>query len=90
MSYKYQILLINIQPPSSPDNRKLVIDENFSPRKSPSQSSISVSPNPEESLASFLPWPLLLQQLSMQKTTQCPQNLLQNLNELFLHLTTDC
>ena len=68
-------------PPSSPDNRKLVIDENFSPRKSPSQSSISVSPNPEESLASFLPWPLLLQQLSMQKTTQCPQNLLQNFNE---------
>ena len=67
-------------PPSSPDKYKLVIDENFSPRKSPAQSSISLSPNPETSLASFLPWPLLLQQAAVQNMYQSPQTLLQKLN----------
>ena len=67
-------------PPSSPDNQKLVIDENFSPSKSPSQSNKLTASNPEASLASFLPWPLLLQQAAVQKMSQCPPNLLPNLN----------
>ena len=50
-----------ITPPSSPDGHDLVIDENLSP------SIKSESSHPESSLASFLPWPLLLQQAAMQK-----------------------
>ena len=51
-------------PPSSPE---LVIDESYSPRNgSPSQR--SDSPTSEASLTPYLPWPLLLQQVAMQRS----------------------
>ena len=52
-------------PPSSPE---LVIDERYSPRKVSPSYPRSESPPSDDSLAPFLPWPLLLQQVSMQKS----------------------
>ena len=58
-------------PPSSPE---LVIDETYSPRKVSPSYPISVSPESESSLAPFLPWPLLLQQVAMQKSLKDMEN----------------
>ena len=44
----------------------LVIDESYSPRRLSPTFPRSVSPESETSLAPFLPWPLLLQQVSKQ------------------------
>ena len=52
-------------PPSSPE---LVIDESYSPRKVSPSYPRSGSPESEASLAPFLPWPLLLQQVAIQKS----------------------
>ena len=51
-------------PPSSPE---LVIDESYSPR-SDGPYPRSHSPDSEDSLAPYLPWPLLLQQVALQKS----------------------
>ena len=52
-------------PPSSPE---LIIDESYSPREESPSYPRSVSPPSEDSLAPFLPWPLLLQQVAMQNS----------------------
>ena len=52
-------------PPSSPE---LVIDERYSPRKVSPSYPRSESPPSDDSLAPFLPWPLLLQQVAMQNS----------------------
>ena len=64
--------------PASPDNHNLVIDDELSPGKPSISCNNTGSPETEDSLASFLPWPILLQQVAMQKMSH--QNSLQDLN----------
>ena len=71
---------LELTPPSSLDNHNLVIDENLSPSKSPSPCKTSELPIPDDSIASFLPWPLLLQLAAMHKQSQLPHNSCQDLN----------
>ena len=55
--------------PSSPKLvSPLVIDESYSPRQVSPTLQRSVSPESETSLAPFLPWPLLLQQVAKQNS----------------------
>ena len=61
---------LELTPPSSPEDHNLVIDEDLSPSNFSFPASKSVSPIPEISLPTCLPWPLLLQQIAMQKVSQ--------------------
>ena len=72
---------IEITSPSSSDNHNLVIDQEFPLSNSISPPSNSASSLPEDFLPKYLSWPLLLQQVAMQKLSQYSQNSLTDSSE---------
>ena len=65
---------LELTPPSSPDNNNLVIDEELSPVKTPSPCKSPTPSTNDSSIAPFLPWPLLLQHVAMQKQADLSHN----------------